>query len=69
MICRTKLQAKGGNMSEKIKIKPPYAPAIKEALERGMTFEMIDAAIGCKPPGWSKEFYEGYLELCKQVRR
>jgi hypothetical protein len=54
-------------MSEKITIKPPYAPAIKDALESGMTFEMIDAAIGCQS-GWSKGFYEGYLELCKQVQ-
>ena len=54
-------------MADKIKIEPPYAPAIKDALESGMTFEMIDSAIGCKS-GWSKDFYEGYLDLCKQVQ-
>jgi hypothetical protein len=54
-------------MAEKITIKPPYAPAINVALECGMTFEMIDAAIGCQN-GWSKNFYEGYLGICKQIQ-
>lgn len=54
-------------MAEAIKIKPPYAPAITAALSRGMTYEMIDAAIGCEK-GWSKKFYEGYLDLCDEIK-
>jgi len=54
-------------MAEKIKIKPPYAYTITEALKLGMTFEMIDEAIGCKP-GWSKEFYCDYLDICEQIQ-
>lgn len=54
-------------MTEVIKINPPYTPAILEALQKGMSYEMIDAASGHEQ-GWSKDFHERYMEICKQLQ-